>query len=142
MKKLFFTAAISVLTVSAIIAQDIKSSKVPAAVSKALIKKYPAAIKVSWEREDGNYEANWGGKSGEDMSVTFTPAGVFVEQVELIMPSALPLNATKYLQTHYKGIKVDEAGKVTGANGNVSYEAEIKHKEVLFDAQGNFVKVD
>jgi len=49
---------------------------VPLAVKAALAKKYPNATKVSWEKEKGNYEANWGGKSGEDTSVQFTPAGV------------------------------------------------------------------
>lgn len=142
MKKLFITVAvIGLLTGGILVAQDIKSNKVPAAVSAALTKKYPAAAKISWEKEKGNFEANWGGKSGEDMSVTFTPAGVFVEQVEAIQPSALPAAATKYLQTTYKGAKVAEAGKVTDAAGKITYEAEVKHKEVVFDETGKFLKV-
>lgn len=143
MKKVIFSiAVIATLTAGVLVAQDIKSSKVPATVTTALLKKYPAAIKVSWEKEKGNYEANWGGKSGEDMSVTFTPVGAFVEQVEAIKVAALPANAAKYLQTHYKGAKVDEAGKVTDSKGKVSYEAEVKHKELVFDAQGHFIKVE
>ncbi|MFD2148641.1 hypothetical protein [Mucilaginibacter antarcticus] len=142
MKKLIFTIAAicGIQGGSILVAQDIKSSKVPAAVTAALMKKYPVATKITWEK--GNYEGNWGGKSGEDMSVTFTPAGAFVEQVEAIKTSALPATVTKYLQAHYKGVKVDEAGKATAANGTITYEAIVKHKEVVFDAQGNFLKVE
>src|SRR5665213_1424733 len=41
--------------------------------------KGPQAKGVSWEKEKGNYEANWGGKSGEDHSAQFTPSGEFLE---------------------------------------------------------------
>lgn len=125
-----------------LMAQDIKSSKVPAAVSSALMKKYPAATKVTWEKEKGNYEANWGGKSGEDMSVMFTPAGAFVEQVQAIAVTALPAGVAGYVKAHYKGAKISEAGKITDAKGTTMYEAEVKHKDLVFDEKGNFIKVD
>ena len=75
---------ISVLTTTNLIAQDLKEKDVPPTVKDAFVKKYPDAKKVSWEKEKGNYEANWGGKSGEDNSVTFTPAAIFLEIVEAI----------------------------------------------------------
>ena len=47
---------------------------VPASVKTALHQKYPVIhAKITREKEKGNYEANWGGKSGEDTSVMFTP---------------------------------------------------------------------
>ena len=52
-------------------AQNKEYKHVPAAVKQTLAKKYPNATKVSWEKEKGNYEANWGGRSGEDTSVQF-----------------------------------------------------------------------
>ena len=67
-----------------------KKVTVPPAVKTALSKKYPNASKVTWEKENGNYEANWGGKSGEDNSVQFTPAGDFIEIVNAIPVSQLP----------------------------------------------------
>ena len=39
--------------------QDLKEKNVPGLVKAALMKKYPKATKVSWEKEKGNYEANW-----------------------------------------------------------------------------------
>ncbi len=144
MKKLIFAWATVGCTLfsMALMAQKIKSSIVPANVSTALIRKYPAAAKVTWEKEKGNFEANWGGKSGEDMSVTFTPTGVFVEQVEAIQASALPAAVTTYIKTHYKKAKITEAGKVTDAKGATSYEAEVKGKDLVFDEKGAFVKID
>ena len=39
-----------------------------------------------------------------------------------------------------KGMKVAEAAKITKADGSVSYEAEVKGKDLLFDVNGNPVK--
>lgn len=136
-KSLMMLAAAVVLS-GAAMAQKVKN--VPAAVAAALKAKYPQATGVTWEKGKGNFEANWGGKSGEDMSVMFTPAGAFVEQVEAIPPSALPSSAIAYLKSHYAGKKVSEAGKVTDAAGKITFEAEVKGLEVVFDEKGAFIK--
>jgi hypothetical protein len=113
---------------------------VPAVVKEALAKQYPQATKVAWEKENGNYEANWGGKSGEDHSVQFTPAGNFIEMVNTIPVSQIPKSALTYIAAHYKGEKVTEAGKVTDASGKLSYEVEVHGKDIIFDENGAFVK--
>ncbi len=123
-------------------AQKVKSTDVPAAAKSALMTKYPNAAKITWEKEKGNFEANWGGKSGEDMSVQYTPDGAFVEQVEAIKPAVLPSGVAAYVKQHYKGAKITEAGKVTDAKGATMYEAEVKGKDLIFDDKGNFLKVD
>jgi ABC-type sulfate transport system substrate-binding protein len=140
MKKIILSTLTVMAIVSMAIAQDVKSSDVSAAAKSALLKKYPKATKVTWEKENGNFEANWGGKSGEDMSVQFSPAGAFVEQVVAISPNELPPAIAVYVKQHYKGAKITEAGKVTDANGATKYEAEVKGKDVIFDEKGNFLK--
>lgn len=115
---------------------------VPAAVKSALSKKYPEATKVGWEKENGNYEANWGGKSGEDNSVQFTPKGDFIEIVNAIPVNQLPAPVIAYVKAHYKGAKITEAGKITDAKGKISYEAEVNHKDIVFDEKGNFLKAE
>jgi len=142
MKKNLLTAILIVIAAAGVKAQDIKTKDVPAAVKAALMKKYPEATKVSWEKEKGNYEANWGGKSGEDNSVQFTPAGEFVAIVKAIKVSELPKNVVPYVKQHYHGAKVAEAGHVTDAAGKTSYEAEVKGADLIFDENGNFVKKD
>lgn len=151
MKKIIGLAALMLAISAATFAQEknekqeerneIKSKlAVPTAVKAALAKKYPEATKVTWEKENGNYEANWGGKDGEANSVMFTPAGNFIEIVKEIPVSALPKTTLDYVKAHYKGAKVTEAGKVTDAHGKTSYEAEVHGKDVIFDQNGDFVK--
>jgi hypothetical protein len=142
MKKITFLLLAVTAISYGVQAQDLKAQNVPEIIKTALMKKYPNATKVSWEKEKGNYEANWGGKSGEDTSVQFTPAGVFVEEVDAIKVSGLPANIPHYVRAYYKGARISEAGKVTDAKGNKMYEAEIKGKDLLFDESGKFIKAD
>jgi hypothetical protein len=142
MKRIILFSAAILFAANFAFAQDLKSEDVPTMVKAALAKKYPKATKVTWEKEKGNYEANWGGKSGEDTSVQFTPAGNFVEEVNAIPVSQLPASVSTYVKAKYKGAKIREAGKVTDAKGRKMFEAEIKGKDLLFDEKGNFVKVD
>ena len=141
MKKIFLMG-IALIATSEVMAQDLKSKDIPHAVKAALMSKYPEATKVSWEKEKGNYEANWGGKSGEDNSVMFTPAAAFIEIVKAIPVSSLPASIAPYVKAHYKGQKIKEAGKITDAAGKKMYEAEIKSGDLIFDEKGNFVKKD
>ncbi|MDR3697754.1 PepSY-like domain-containing protein [Mucilaginibacter sp.] len=142
MKKILLSATVILLIAGNLKAQDIKTKDVPAVVKSALTKKYPEAKKIGWEKEKGNFEANWGGKSGEDNSVQFTPAGVFVEIVKAIPVADLPKNVMPYVKAHYKGARVTEAGRVTDAAGKTMYEAEVKGRDLIFDENGNFLKKD
>jgi len=139
--KLLITLAIAGIA-GYVQAQDIKAKAVPDIVKDALMKKYPEATKVSWEKENGNYEANWGGKSGEDMSVQFTPAGQFVEQTKAITATELPDAVKSYVKSKFPHASIKEAGHMTMADGSTKYEAEVKGKDLLFDQNGNFIKVE
>lgn len=140
--KIYFLCSAFALLALACNAQKLKDKDIPSPVKTSFQKSYASATQVTWEKENGNYEANWGGKSGEDNSVMYTPAGVFIEYVKAISVSELPKNTLAYLKTHYKNVKVTEAGKVTDAKGKISYEAEVNRKDVLFDSNGNFIKVE
>jgi len=134
-----FFAGLSIFTAHA---QDLKEKDVPAPVKSSLAKKYPDAKKVNWEKEKGNFEANWGGKSGEDNSAIFSPAGEFQELVQAIPIGELPAAVVPYVNLHYKGAQIREAGKVTDASGTHMFEVEIKGKDLVFDEKGNFLKED
>src|SRR5690348_7892070 len=140
MKKFFVSIGSAIFLLSSACAQDIKSSEVPAVVKSALLKKYPEATKVSWEKENGNYEANWGGKSGEDNAAQFTPGGVFVEIERVIPLNDLPASIKTYVKDHENGATIKEAARITDAHGKISYEAEVKGKDLIFDEGGNFIK--
>jgi len=142
MKKIIILSLSIFAIAGQVMAQNLKASQVPAQVKEALAKKYPATKKVSWEKEKGNYEANWGGRSGEDNSVQFTPTGTFIEIVKAIPVTDLPKSIAPYIKAHYNGAKIKEAGKVTDATGKTMYEAEIKGADLIFDQNGNFIKKD
>src|SRR5579859_4543106 len=89
------------LTATPAIAQKVKQADVPTIVRSALEKKYPKATAVTWEKEKGNFEANWGGPSNEDNSVIFSPNGQFIEQVVAIPVASLPSAITSYIKQHY-----------------------------------------
>ncbi|MGN6530909.1 MAG: hypothetical protein ACTHK0_04060 [Ginsengibacter sp.] len=146
MKKVFVLTAIIFAVNSASFAQEKEGGhekvNVPAVVKKANMDKNPESknYKITWEKEKGNYEANWGGKDGEANSVQYTPSGQFIEIVKAIPAKDLPKGVLAYAKEHYKTSKFGDVGRATDMNGKISYEVEIHGKDVIFDENGNFVK--
>jgi len=141
MKKYLITTALAGTLFSSILFAQGKIT-VPKAVKATFAQKYPKVKGAKWEKEKGNYEANWGGKSREDSSALFAPSGQFIEIARAISVKQLPASALSYVKTHYKGSSINEAALVTDAKGKVSYEAEVNHKDVVFDEHGNFLKTE
>lgn len=52
----------------------------------------------------------------------------------------MPKGILDYVKTNYKGQSVKEVAKITDAKVTVTYEAEIKGMDLLFDANGKFIK--
>lgn len=126
------------LTFGTACAQSVKESDVPASVKTAFAKKYPNA-KAKWEKEDANYEAEF--ETGEtDQSVVLDATGAILETEVEIKTSELPAAATEYISKNYKDAKLKEAARITDAQGVVTYEAEIKGKDLIFDSTGKFIK--
>ncbi len=142
MKKILLLITASFFCFSMNAQKTLKEARVPAAVKKSLHQKYPNASGIIWEIEKRNYEANWGGKSREDNSVLITPSGSIIETIKAIPVDELPKPVLEYVKVHYKGAKITEAGKVTNSNGKISYEAEVKKKDLIFDENGKFKKID
>ena len=138
MKQLFgllFIAAIASLTACA---QKTDASKVPVPVKESFAKQFPGAT-AKWEKEEGKYEAGFK-HQGHEMSALFDANGKMEESEMEIEVSELPVAITNYLRTNHSGATVKEAAKITKSNGEVEYEAEIKGKDLIFDANGNFIK--
>ena len=145
MKNYLVTTMLLSFLIGRAYSQDLKTADVPKEIKAAFLVKYPEStkLKVAWEKEKANYEANWGGKSGEENSALFTPTGAFIELVKAIPKNQLPIKALEYIKKNKKNVKVMEAGLVTDASGTVTYEAEIiGGKELIFDKDGNFIKED
>lgn len=114
-----------------------ENANVPGAVKQAFEKQYPGT-KAKWDNEDGKYEAGFK-HNGHEMSVLYNANGTVDETEMEISVSQLPAAAANYITQHKMG-KISEAAKITKANGEVNYEAEVKGKDVIFDAAGKFLK--
>jgi uncharacterized membrane protein YkoI len=131
--------AIIVFTFSAAVsAQKADPSKVPAMAKQAFAKQYPG-ITGKWEKENSNYEVNFK-KDGKTMSAVIDEKGTILETETDITISSLPAGVESYIKTHYKGAAIKEAAQIIKANGEIIYEAEVNKKDVLFDANGKFIK--
>lgn len=104
----------------------------PAAVVAAFQQKFPQVTDVDWEKEkDGIWEAEFD-QNNTEMSANFSADGKWIETETDIKFAELPIP----VQTALKGKKVKEAAKIQRADGSTIYEAEVKRKDLLFDASG------
>ena len=130
---------VAVMTASLTFAQKIQERDVPNLVMAAFQQEYPKAKETKWEMESPNYEAEFEMEEVE-YSVLIDASGNLLDTEAEISIDALPSNVKEYVSKNYSGLKIKEAGRITDANGTVSYEAEVKGKDLLFDSNGKFVK--
>ena len=120
-------------------AQKVQEKDLPNAVRSAFQKQYPTAQKVKWEKEKENFEAEFKLDKTET-SVLIDLQGNILETETEIAINQLPKTILDYVTTNCKGQKIKEAAKITDAKGVLTYEAEIKGKDLIFDEKGNFIK--
>jgi hypothetical protein len=131
--------AVGLMISLAACAQKVKESEVPTVVKDAFKKSYKDAKEVKWEKEGANFEAEF--EIGEtDQSVVFDAMGHLVETEVEIKVDELPSGAKDYIAKNYRDTKIKEATKITDAKGTITYEAEIKGKDLIFDSTGKFIK--
>ena len=119
-------------------AQGVKEARVPAKVKMAFSKEYPH-VPAKWEKEGKDYEVNFK-KDGKSMSLVINNMGSITETETDITVAELPTPIAGYVKQHYKGAKITEASKIVDAKGTPTYEARVKGKDVIFDANGKFLK--
>lgn len=120
-------------------AQKNSDKDVPAIVKATLQKNYPDAKEIKWEKEKGNYEAEFEVEE-TDYSLLIDASGNVLETEVEIKSDALPVKAKEYVSKNYPGQKIKEAAKITDSRGLVTYEAAVKGKDLIFDSNGNFIK--
>ena len=125
-------------------AQKLKAAQVPTAVVAGFNQHFAQAKEVKWEKEDGNYEAEFEQGKAEQ-SALLNASGELLETETELPVAQLPAPVRAALASRYAGCKITEAAKIVAAGtGAVTYEAEIvksgKKQDVLFDAEGQEVK--
>ncbi|GGI23770.1 hypothetical protein [Pedobacter mendelii] len=134
MKKLLGIFLLMCGTLTITMAQKLSIGKVPSAVKTTFVKNHPG-VKANWEMEKTNFEAGFN-LNGKETSEVYSTAGSLLETEVSIQSSELPAAVLAKL----KGMKISEVAKITKADGKVNYEAEVKGKDLLFDANGNAIK--
>ena len=120
-------------------AQKVSDKEVPTVVKNTLQKSYPSAKEIKWEKEKANYEAEFE-VNETDYSLLIDVSGNILETEVEIKIDELPAKAKEYVSKNYAGQKIKETAKITDSKGVVTYEAEIKGKDLIFDSNGNFIK--
>ncbi|SIO46432.1 PepSY-like domain-containing protein [Chitinophaga niabensis] len=108
-------------------------------VTDAFAKSFPGATKIKWEKEGADFEVGFT-LNGQGMSAVYNGKGDLMEKEVEIKVSELPAGVAAYVKEHYKGAKITDAARITKANGEVNIEAGIKGKDILFTADGKFLK--
>lgn len=138
MKKLALMTVAARIT-SLTFAQKLQEKDVPASVKTAFQKNFPQVKAEKWEKEGLNFEVEFELKKSEQ-SVLFDAQGNLLETEIEIELNQLPKGVLEYVMANYKGQSIKEAAKITDSKGKVTYEAEIKGIDILFDSNGKFIK--
>lgn len=139
MKKLTVLLLAAMASVSLANAQKVSDKDVPVVVKSALQNNYPNAKELKWEKEKGNYEAGFE-VAKTDYSVLIDASGNILETEVEIKMEKLPADAIAYVSKNYAGQKIKEVAKITDSRGVVTYEVEVKGKDLIFDNSGKFLK--
>ncbi|MDF2435894.1 MAG: hypothetical protein K0Q95_270 [Bacteroidota bacterium] len=138
MKSLIIISALAFCSFG-LAAQTVKEAEVPAATKSALIKIYPSAKVEKWEKEEGNYEAEFHNNKIET-SVLISEGGTILETETEMKPDDLPKSIAEYVNKYLNGKKIKEASKIVYQKGKIGYEAEVDDIDYIFDENGTFVE--
>lgn len=136
--------ALIIITIMASIAmrcssQKVNESEVPSLAKKSFMDAYPNTKAEKWEKEDGHFEVEFDFK-GDEYSLLINAEGIILETEVEVDVAKLPKSATDYVASNYAGQKIKECASIKDSKGIVTYEVELKDKDVMFDGKGNFLK--
>jgi len=129
--------ALSMILFSAC-SRKLNESRVSLAVKSAFKNPYQPA-KASWVREGANYEVNFK-QDGTTMSAVIDKNGTIVETETNILATDLPKEIQVNMEKCYAVVKIDKAARIVKANGDITYEVEVHHKDIVFEVTGKFIK--
>jgi hypothetical protein len=131
------------LLVFAIAACQSSKTEAPATIQDAFKRLHPDATILQWNDESPVWEAKY--KEGNEKGAVSFDANGEVTETELVIDEAQLPNSPvipDYIKTNYPGEKIQGCEKITLAGGTVTYEIQITGKELVFDADGNFLEVE
>jgi hypothetical protein len=126
-------------------AQQLQDKDVPAAVTSAVVAKYPEARQIKWSMDStgSNYIANFKLKEDKyNYSILLQSGGNIIRTEYDIDVAALPKAITDYLSANYPNVQINKAKRtdiIIDNKGTVLYTVELKNKvqPLVFDINGN-----
>ena len=128
--KSFFILALSFWLVFA--CKAYKNMQVAENIKQSLKALYPKAENVKWDKEDGNFEANFE-MNDMEMSVIFDAQGKVLETETEIEKDALPAAVQEALAKDFAGYDIEEAAKIE-RDGKTNFEAQLEKDETKWEA--------
>ena len=116
-----------------------KAPKIPANVKAAFEKAYPQVKEAKWEKETPNFEAAYTENKIKKSVVLDAKGKVLTTEYE-IPKTSLSKTITDYVTKNYPSKKIKGAAKITDFNNKITYEAQFKAMNLLFDEKGSFIK--
>lgn len=135
---------ITLVAVLSVFATSLAALTPPTAVLTAFTQKFPAATKVTWEKEnDHEFEAEFM-IAGEKRSAIFSETGEWISLESPLKLKDLPESVRAACTKKYKGATIQKAEKIENPKGLTVYELDIKRgtkkQEVIFTAEGMELK--
>ncbi|MBO9657466.1 MAG: PepSY-like domain-containing protein [Chitinophagaceae bacterium] len=123
---------------SAVYAQDIPSSQVPAAALNVFQQQFKSATDAKWEKKPDHYVVKF--KMNKiDHKLKIDGAGKIQRHEQDVKQAELPAAVQKQLTAQFAGFKVKDPEKFD-EGGKVSYKVELKkdkeERKVIFGADG------
>lgn len=110
-------------------------------IQDAFKKLHPTATVTEWKDESPTWEAKY--EDGDAKGAVSFDANGIVTEIELVIAEDLlpnPSSVQEYIKANYPDEKMQRCEKITTADGRVTYEIQIKGKELVFDADGKFIE--
>ena len=131
------------------IVKDSNGKKIPKVVTDEFNKKFPDAENVTWEFDEGAYEAEFLMGTMEFES-EFDKEGVWISTENEIPIERVPEKAINAVNETYMGLDIMEADSVESREYGTVYEVEIKRVTergeeklgIYVDKNGNIMKVE
>lgn len=142
MKKLTLVLFAMFATV-AMNAQDLKSSEVPKSYTEGLLKVYPNATDIEWERSGTDYKVEFEvGKMEHE--IWFNRDGKMVKVEKDITSAEIPANLKEIIKRDYPNYRIDSVESVE-MDGDVTYVVELEKSwnqsiKITFNTNGQILK--
>jgi hypothetical protein len=119
--------------------QEIITPDVPSTLQKTFKKSYPAITAAEWKQSGDSYTAVYY-ENQLERSITYNASGKVQLKEEQVTLAQLPTGILKYINENHADGTIRKARKITASGGKYSYSVSIKGMELLFDANGNYLR--